>query len=469
MATILIIDDDESLRELLAAIVARLGHQSQEAATFAQGLAMAKDAPCDVVLLDMLLPDGDGLDLLPRFLGLPNPPEVLVITGRGDAASAEKAIKNGAWDYLQKPAGINEYTTHIKRVLDYRAQKAAQTSAPPFTREGIIGEGPKISACMEMAARAASSDMNVLIQGETGTGKELFARAMHLNSPRKSGPFITVDCASIPDTLVESVLFGYEKGAFTSADKARVGLIKQADTGTLFLDEVGELPPELQKSFLRVLQERSFRPLGGGEIKSDFRLLAATNRDLEDLAAKGRFRQDLLYRLRSFTLELPPLRERNEDIPALAHYGLAVLSRRYGIPLREISPEFYRALQSYQWPGNIRELFNTLEQTLFAHRDAEVLYPHHLPTHIRIEAAKASIPGQGPTSGPSGLGEADFSQSFPTLSQFREETFTRAEEAYLRKLVAFAAGDMKKAMAISGLSPSRLYALLRKHGIKKHY
>ncbi len=468
MAAILIIDDDESLRDLLAAIVRRLGHEAREASTLAEGLSLAGRPEYDVVLLDMFLPDGDGLNLLPRFLARPDPPEVLVITGRGDADSAEKAIKTGAWDYIQKPAGIAEYTSHIRRVLDYRAQKASQGNAPPFFREGIVGEGPKTRTCLELAARAASSDMNVLIQGETGTGKELFARAMHLNSPRKSGPFVIVDCASIPETLVESVLFGYEKGAFTSADKARVGLIKQADTGTLFLDEVGELPPEMQKSFLRVLQERSFRPLGGGEIHSDFRLLAATNRDLEDMAARGRFRQDLLYRLRSFTLELPPLRERIEDIPALAQHCLNKLTRRHGIPPRELSPEFCRALQCYRWPGNVRELFNALEQTLFAHGDAPVLYPRHLPTHIRVEAAKASIPGQGQPRAQEGQ-EGEFRHGFPTLAQYREQVFVQAEDNYLRRLLTHVAGDMKKAMAMADLSPSRFYALLRKHGIRKHF
>lgn len=469
MSTILIIDDDQDLRELLCAIVAHLGHEPREAGSLAEGLAMAAAHAFDVVLLDMVLPDGNGLDLLPRLLGLPAPPEVMVITGRGDAPSAEKAILNGAWDYLQKPAGVEEYTTHIRRVLEYRAQKQSAVPLQSFSREGIIGGGPAMGGCLEMAAKAAASDMNVLIQGETGTGKELFARALHLNSPRKTGPFVIVDCAAIPDNLVESMLFGYERGAFTSADKARVGLIKQADTGTLFLDEVGELPLELQKSFLRVLQERTFRPIGGSETASDFRLLAATNRDLGSMVGLGAFRADLLYRISSFTLKLPPLRDRREDIPALAQYGMAVLSRRYGMPPKELSPEFLRALGAYLWPGNVRELFNTLELTLFANKDAMVLFPHHLPTHIRVEAAKAQIPVRRPDPEPTPPVLDSLPPDLPTLGEYREQVFVQAEQAYLRRLVAATNGDMKRAAAISGLSLSRLYALLRRHGIRKHY
>ena len=472
MATILIIDDEPSLRELIATLATHLGHQCLQAAEMAEGMDLCSSHRFDLVFLDVVLPDGNGLELLSPLQSGANPPEVVVITGKGDVNTAEEAIKAGAWDYVQKPAGPEEYLSHIRRALEYREQKNKPGLTELFDREGIIGESPAMLRCLELTAKAASSEVSVLVNGETGTGKELFAKALHANSSRKDGPFVVVDCAAIPDNLVESMLFGFERGAFTGAERSRVGLIKQADGGTLFLDEVGELPPELQKSFLRVLQEHTFRPIGGQrEIGSNFRLVAATNRDLSLLVHMGRFREDLLYRLKNFSLELPPLRKRHGDIPLLVRHAMEVIAKRYDMEPKSVSPDFCAALEAFEWPGNVRELFNILELTSTSNKTSPILYSRHLPTHIRVEAAKASVPMD------SGMDRGDAMENarklgdfeLPPLATFRAESVKEAESIYLQRLVQLCQGDMKQAALVADLSLSRLYALLRKHDIRKRY
>jgi two-component system NtrC family response regulator len=257
MATILIIDDDHLMSETMTRMVRRLGHETLSGATLAEGLALAASHECDVVFLDVRLPDGNGLDALPRIDALPCHPEVIIMTGFGDPNGAELAIKSGAWDYIEKSSSVKEITLSLERALQYRQQKNAVTqnrTVAALKRSQIIGNSPKLNACLDLVAQAAGSDVNVFITGETGTGKELFARAVHENSQRARGNFVVVDCTALPETLVESLLFGHEKGSFTGAEKSRDGLVRQAHCGTLFLDEVGELPLPLQKAFLRVLQ-----------------------------------------------------------------------------------------------------------------------------------------------------------------------------------------------------------------------
>lgn len=328
---------------------------------------------------------------------------------------------------------------------------------PQLDLSDIIGKSDQLNICFGRLAQAARSDANLLLTGETGTGKELFARAVHRNSRRSKGPFITVDCASLTPTLVESQLFGHEKGAFTGADKKMDGMIMQANGGTLFLDEIGELPLPIQKAFLRVLQEKHFRPVGGREeMESDFRTVAATNRDLEAMAGSGTFRSDLLYRLRSLTIELPPLREHPADIPDLALFYTAKLCNRYGIYVKGISPEFLEVIAAYPWPGNVRELFNTLESAVAAAFDEQTLYPKHLPTSIRLHVTSGSY---GKTDG------EPPPQSLPPLKNVRESATLEAECQYLRKLLLLAKGDIQEGCRISGLSRPQLYAQMRKHNL----
>jgi two-component system NtrC family response regulator len=460
MGNILIIDDDQLICETLADAVRNLGHSAEFALTIKEGLKKARGQGYDVVFLDVRMPDGNGLEALPHLRETSNCPEIIIITGFGDVNGAEIAIKNKAWDYIQKPFSKKEMMLTLMRAIQYREEKQAKKSVMALNLDGILGSSPRMQACYDLLAQAAQSEANVLITGETGTGKELFARAIHQNSNRASHNFVVVDCTVLPETLVESTLFGYEKGAFTGAAESRQGLIKQADEGTLFLDEVGELPRPVQKSFLRVLHERRFRPLGSTrEIASDFRLVAATHRNLEQMVQQGQFRQDLLFRLQSLTIELPPLRERKGDIKELVMHFLAKIWGTSGEGSKGLSQEFLDALLAYDWPGNVRELVNTLEGVLAMANEEPMLIPQHLPPHIRIQAARSAFKQEGavvtyalPTS---------FGETVPKLHDYLEEM----KAQYLKNLLSLTGKDLKKASRLSGMSRSSLYGNLKKYQI----
>ncbi|MFH1035465.1 MAG: sigma-54 dependent transcriptional regulator [Pseudomonadota bacterium] len=468
MADILIIDDDPMICRLLARMVERQGHSATQAHTLVSGWEMVQAQPFDVIFLDVRLPDGNGLQRLSDIRASPARPEVIIMTGMGDPDGAELAIKNGAWDYIEKPASLEKMTLPLMRALDYRKERQGRSAPKLLKREDIIGDSPPMMACLDTMAQAAGSDANVLITGETGTGKELFAWGIHRNSQRADKSFVVVDCTALPDNLVESLLFGHVRGSFTGADRSQRGLVEQAHGGTLFLDEVGELPPTLQKSFLRVIQERRFRPVGSdSEVASDFRLIAATNRDLEQLVGQQSFRQDLFFRLRSFNIDLPPLRTRLEDMADLVTHHLARLWQRYKIRNKGFSPDFLEALQAYPWPGNVRELVNVLERTVASALNEPILFPYHLPTFLRVEVAKASLRREAAPS-PGGAAPASLSgHVLAPLSQFRDEVLGAAEKRYLQDLMALSQGDIPEACQISQLSRGRLYALLKKYGISR--
>jgi two-component system NtrC family response regulator len=466
MANILIIDDDTLICTTLSNMVSGKDHTPTCAFTLKEGLAIARSASFDVVFLDVRLPDGSGLDILSKIRETSSSPEVIILTGFGDVDGAELAIKHGAWDYLDKNSSIDEIILSLERALQYRAERQSKARPTALKLEGIVGSSPKMRACIELLAQAAGSDANVLVTGESGTGKELFSWAIHNNSPRANRNFVVVDCAALPETIVESVLFGHERGAFTGADKSKIGLITQANGGTLFLDEVGELPASIQGSFLRAIQERRFRPVGSvKEVTSDFRLIAASNRNLDEMVQEGRFRKDLLYRLKAFTITLPPLREHPEDIGELATYYLTTISRRHGKGMKGFSPEFSDTLLDYDWPGNVRELINALERAIAAAGDSPTLFPAYLPTEIRIKVKRDQVEEEGeevaalkPVTGRSG-------KPLPTIQEHREAAVAEAERQYLQELIAHTEGDIKEACEVSGLSRSRLYGLLKRHGI----
>ncbi|UCF92354.1 MAG: sigma-54-dependent Fis family transcriptional regulator [Desulfobacterales bacterium] len=465
MSEILIIDDDYLMNDLLTKVVEKLGHAPTCALTLQEGLQRARTGNFDVVILDVRLPDGNGLEALPKIRAAESAPEVIILTGLGDPDGAELAVKNGAWDYIMKPSSIQNITLPLIRALEFHQEKKNKSTPVLLKRENIIGQSPQINAALERVAQAAASKANVLVLGETGTGKELFARAIHANSAIADQLFVVVDCAGIPETLVEDILFGHVRGAFTGADRSRMGQIQQAHGGVLFLDEVGELPSSGQKTFLRVIQERRFRPVSGkSEIEVDFRLIAATNRDLDQMVRAGRFRSDLLFRLRSLTLELPPLRDRTEDIKELIIYYTNKLCERYGIETKGFSPEFFQNLREYSWPGNVRELFNALEEVLSAARHAPTLFPYHLPIHIRAkmvrDAVRATTVEQEACSEGNPLDHVD-DHNFPEIKQYKRSM----ECLYLQKLMRVSGGRKKKACEISGLSRTRLFELLKKHEI----
>jgi two-component system, NtrC family, response regulator len=462
MSRILIIDDDVLFSEMLSDMVTRSGHDAFSVTTLREGMTKALSGDFDVVFLDIRLPDGNGLEILPRLQDLPSAPEIIIITGFGDPDGAELAIKNGAWDYLQKPSSLKQMQLALTRALQYRDEKKLKKPSVALKLEGIVGTSRRMMESLNAIAQAAHSDANVLITGETGTGKELFAWAIHQNSSRANRSFVVVDCAALPDTLVESIIFGHERGAFTGADKVREGLMKQAHGGTLFLDEIGELPLAVQKSFLRALQERRFRPVGGDrETESNFRLISATNRDLNRMVVENKFREDLLYRIRTFSIDLPSLRERKEDIRELLVYHMSKLCARYGVGLKGFSQEFYEGLMAYDWPGNVRELIGALESAVTEAFDEPTLYPKHLPTDIRVWLKKSEFV-ENTAARSAQLAGPGSAKPLPTLKDFREDKTEEAERLYLQSLMRNTRGNIKEACRISGLSRPRLYALLKK-------
>ncbi|MBU0767593.1 MAG: sigma-54 dependent transcriptional regulator [Proteobacteria bacterium] len=468
MARILIIDDEIEICRMLTALVKDLGHDATCANTVKDGLKAAQASPFDLVFLDVMMPDGSGLDILPKIKETPSDPEVIIMTGYGNPDGAELAIKNGAWDYVQKPPSIKELTLSLQRALQYREEIKDTPSPKVLDIDEIVGRSPRMKTCLQRLAQAASSDTNALITGETGTGKELFARAIHKNSPRAAKSFVVVDCTTLTETLIESILFGHEKGAFTGAEKSYSGLIKQADGGTLFLDEVGELSPSLQKSFLRVLQERSFRPLGGSKvIQSDFRLVSATNRDLDAMTKAGRFRQDLMFRLKSLSIELPPLRKRHDDIREIVMHYLRKFSDRNQSGIKGFSTEFLESLTRYEWPGNVRELVNTMERVFVSANNDQTLFPRHLPTHIRIKLARASVVDMSQEKG-TAKSDVNTLSPLPSFREFRQQSIVEMERQYLQDLISLANGTIEECCRISGLRRSRLYGLLKDHQISRN-
>jgi len=466
LANILIVDDDHMLCAALESVIQRMGYCFESAHSLDEGLRRAAEGSFDAVILDVWLPDGNGLEFLQKFKESPSEPEVIILTGAGDPDGAELAIMNGAWSYITNPPTISKIKLPVERAVQYREEKRARRSLVSLKREGIIGESKQLAKCLDLVSQAAATMANVLITGETGTGKELVARAIHANSPRAHKPFVVVDCAALPGNLVESVLFGHEKGSFTGADRRNEGLVREADGGSLFLDEVGELPMSVQKSFLRVLQEHRFRPVGGGhEQTSDFRLIAATNRNLERMVSSWEFRQDLLFRLKTITIPLPPLREREGDIRLIACHFLDRSCQRKGMSRKGCSSDFFEVLEQYAWPGNVRELLNALESAVAEAGPDHILYPRRLPVHIRAQAARQALVEE--SRSPDSQAWTINPNSFPRRKDYRSSAMAELESQYLRELLALTGGHIPSACELSGLSRARLYALLKTYGLGK--
>ncbi len=397
---VLIVDDEADSRDALAELTQRWGYDVQTASDGAEALRRAIEWHPDVILTDLVMPNMDGLWLLRALRAeLPDCPVVL-LTGRGTIQTAVQAIKEGAYDFIEKPLEVPRLRIVLERALEKKetmreVQLLRRRLAALAPGTDLIGSGPAMQKVFELVKRVAPSNASVVVTGQSGTGKEVVARAIHNLSPRKDKPFVALNCSAIPATLIESELFGYERGAFTGADQRRLGNFELAHNGTLFLDEIGELPLEVQAKFLRVLEERKIRRLGGrSEVEVDVRVLCATNRDLKEEIRRGRFREDLFFRLHVFTIELPTLRERREDVPVLVHHFIEKFNAETGKRVQGVTPAAMATLQGYAWPGNIRELRNTVERAMIL-VDGDVIGEEQLPPDMqasRPEAATLRVP-----------------------------------------------------------------------------
>ncbi len=366
--TVLLVDDEPNILEVLRLAIEREGYRVQTALSAAAALEALADRPPDVMVTDLKMPGIDGRELLRRVRDIRPETPVVLMTAHGTIETAVQAMKQGAFDYLTKPIDNAALIEALDKALNARSLRDADSSAgamPSADAEeaAFLGQSPAARALLATVERAAAVDSTVLLIGETGTGKELIARMLHARGPRRGGPFQAVNCAARPATLIESELFGYEKGAFTGAAAAKPGRFELADGGTILLDEIGEMPLELQPKLLRVLQDQRFERVGGVKSRQvDARVVAATNRDLREQVAEGLFREDLFYRLNVITLPMPPLRERREDIPLLAERFCQQLAKRFGWPARELAGEAREILMRHDWPGNVRELQNLIER-----------------------------------------------------------------------------------------------------------
>ena len=389
-ASILIVDDEEAIRTSLRSILEDEGYDVAVAATGAEALKIYAADPPDLMILDIWMPEMDGLETLRRVKEFVPTTQVMMISGHGSIETAVKAIKLGAYDYIEKPLSLENVTLRVKHALEqYRlAQENRSLRTKVQQKFELVGHSPAMQRLRELIQTAGPTNSRVLIGGENGTGKELVARAIHMHSTRSDHPFVAVNCAAIPETLIESELFGHEKGSFTGATSMKRGQFEQADGGTLFLDEIGDMSLSTQAKVLRALQEQQFTRVGGTKLmKVDVRVLAASNKDLEKEIGKGQFREDLYYRLNVVPIVVPPLRGRREDIPALVQHFMKAHAEEQGLRMKEVSPEAMAVLQQYDWPGNIRELRNLIERLM-------IMVPGYV-----IEGSQALMSLQGRTTG----------------------------------------------------------------------
>ncbi|HHM23892.1 MAG TPA: sigma-54-dependent Fis family transcriptional regulator [Bacteroidetes bacterium] len=382
---ILVVDDDQLLHEFLVETLRRAGYTVDGAETANDAIEKIKKNPYHLVITDLRLPDRNGLGVLQAAKKINPDMGVIVITAYGTVENAVEAMKVGAFDYLTKPFSADQIEMVVKKFFEYNSLKLENEMLRSqlghlYGMESIIDRSPKMRRVFRIIRKVAGSRATVLIQGPSGTGKELVAKAIHYNSPRRDKPFVKTNCATLPEGLIESELFGHEKGAFTGAIKRTRGRFEMADGGTLLLDEISEMSLHLQAKLLRVLQEREFEKIGSGETVSvDVRVIATTNRDLKEMVEKGEFREDLYYRLNVVPIQLPPLKERKEDIPLLVEHFIRKYAEENQKPVRRISEEAMRMIMAYDWPGNVRELENTIQRAVVI-CDGEVITPQHFLT-----------------------------------------------------------------------------------------
>lgn len=450
--SILIIDDQEIIRTSCARILRPEGYGVKTAKSGAEGLQALDSSSFDLVVTDLKMPDIDGIEVLVRIREKWPDTEVIIMTGYGTVQTAVRAMKAGVFDYIEKPFSPEDFLALVKRAMEKKGLPAQNREIVPSHYElgNIVGVSQAMQRVFQLIAKVAATGSTVLVTGESGTGKELVAKAIHFNSPRKDQPFIIVDCNAIPETLIESELFGHARGAFTGAFEKKKGLLEMAAGGTIFFDEIGNLGLSTQAKLLRVLQEKEFRPIGEKKtVQADIRFVSATNKDLKEMTKEGTFREDFFYRLNIFPIHIPPLRERREDIPALADHFLKKYSREIGKEVTHISAEAMRMLFTYDWPGNARQLENTIQRAIIM-CPGKTLLPEHfssleIPT---VEEVPKTV-----------------DELKERKKDLRLKSVEGIEKAFLKEALKRNAWNISKAASDVGMQRPNFHALMKKYNI----
>jgi DNA-binding NtrC family response regulator len=457
---VLIVDDEPDMLENCTRILGKAGYECLTVSDSLKAMSLLESERPDLLLTDLRMPGVDGLGLLRRARQVDPHMPVIILTAFASFESAVEAVKEGAFDYVPKPFSVDQLKLAVDRALAQRRLAVENVRLREQLRgtygfENIVGRSPAMAQVFELVRKAARSEANILVVGESGTGKELVANAVHVGSPRAAEAFVPVDCASLPAPLLESELFGHEKGAFTGAVRTKPGLIEVAHRGTLFLDEIGELPVGLQVKLLRALQERQIRRVGGTrQIDVDVRLVSATNRDLRELVVKGQFREELYYRVNVIAIALPPLRERKGDVTLLAHTFLKKYAQGREVPLKGFEPEAMQILETYSWPGNVRELQNVIERACVL-AEGEAISARDLPAHLSVPAAA------GTAQIPSLTGK-----SLP-LKEAKAKWMSQLEATYLAEVLRRHDGNVSQAAKAAGIDRKTFHRLINKYGIRE--
>jgi nitrogen regulation protein NR(I) len=471
MPRLLVIDDEPNLQYSLVKSLQSEALEVATAATARQGIDAVKAQPPDAVILDVRLPDMSGLDVFDEIRRIDPRLPVIIITAFSTTETAIEAMKRGAFDYLLKPVDFR----HLRELVTKAIELSRVRHVPAVFNEDelpgdetvdrIVGQSPGMQDVYNAIGRVAPLDVPVLILGESGTGKELVARAIYQHSPRQHGPFLAINCAAIPEGLLESELFGHEKGAFTGADRRRIGKFEQADKGTFFLDEIGDMTLATQPKLLRLLQEQQFERVGGDEtIRTDVRVIAATNQDLDVKVAAGLFRHDLLYRLKVFTIYLPPLRKRREDLPLLIDHILRQLNASFGKHVTSVAPDALQLLENYSWPGNVRELQSAMKYA-YVQSVGEVISYECLPAQLRGGSAPRRASSSGADSGR--LDVADFVSRLLQANQsdIYDKVNAAVDRVVVETVLKYAKGNQVQARELLGISRTTLRGKLRSLGL----
>lgn len=488
---LLVVDDEPSVLQLFRSAFEKQGIEVLTAANAREGLKIAREHKPDVGLFDLMLPDWSGLDLLKEVQRVDPRLPVIFITAGGTSATAIDAMKLGAFDYLNKPLDLRQVRELVDRAFEVRRlmnQPVVLGEAVPGAVAGdlMVGRGAAMQEVYKSIGRVAPKNVTVLIRGESGSGKELVARAIYHHSERSEGPFLAVNCAAIPESLLESELFGHEKGSFTGADRRRIGKFEQCNGGTLFLDEIGDMPLALQSKMLRVLQEQTFQRVGGNEtIQTDVRIITATHRDLKEASEEGQFRSDLYYRLNTFEIELPPLRERLDDLPLLVQHFLVLARQELDKSVSSIAPETLDILRAYPWPGNIRELQSVIKQAVLK-SVGPVLVPDFLPPFVSdestkqppdavheepssadVEAVMSSVAPDGDAAAavPSEWDEFVASAIESGSRSIYDDAVRLAEKHVISRVLRHTSGNQVKASELLGITRTTLRNKIKQHGI----